>query len=120
MIAKCKLIDMTDNRFRMICVCATIAVVAIAGMIIFSPKKDAAKPHRGPSIGKYVYVDQLNTVHTNRKCSRLNYKGMHSERIKVEDFVFYEYCSYCPKCVTDEDYQTLEQGLQHTATGKNI
>ncbi len=101
---------MTDNRFKWLTGCVVVAVVAIAGMVIFSPDKPTAKPAKEKSgLGEYVYVDNRKIVHADRKCSRLNYKGVRSERYPVHEFKMDEYGSYCPKCVSDEDYEALQQ-----------
>lgn len=68
---------MTDGKFKWLTGCVTVAVVAIAGMVIFSPDKPTAKPAKEKSgLGEYVYVDNRKIVHADRKCSRLNYKGL--------------------------------------------
>lgn len=64
-------------------------------------------------LGEYIYVDPRNIVHVSRKCSKLNYKGWKTKRIKIDDmFFFYQDTpigdiSFCPHCVNDNDYETI-------------
>lgn len=99
---------MTDTRFKWLTGCATIAVVAIAAMYFFAPDKE---PQAQPEdiADKYVYIDQKNIIHTSRKCSRLNYKGMKSTRIKTEDIIPVGKGQLCPKCVSDREYEQLTE-----------
>lgn len=98
---------LTDLRFKWLICCATIAIIAIAAVIINSPDKGRASNHDNEHVGKYVYVDMYNILHTDRKCSRLNYKGMRSKRIKKQDANLYD-VTICPKCVSDEKYEELK------------
>lgn len=97
---------MSDNRFKFLVVIIAIVIVLVAAMYFFAPSK--TKTHnKSEEPLEYVYVDRINIVHADRNCSRLNYKYMTSERIKVVDFRESSDISYCPKCVTDHDFEIL-------------
>lgn len=95
---------MSDTRFKWLTSVIAITIIAMTGIICFSlipPPEKAAKTK------EYVYLDDYGIVHTDRKCSRLNYKGMTSERIKIENFNSANYLDFCPKCVDDKTYESL-------------
>lgn len=98
---------MTDKRFKWLTGCVTVAVIAIAAMIIFSPDKNDRTTRSNKSVGEYVYIDHFDILHADRKCSRLNYKGMTSERIRTEK-VNLDAVTMCPKCVSDDNYKELK------------
>ncbi len=102
-----KLKSMTDTRFKWLSGCVTVAVIAIAGMIIFSPGKSRSSARSERGVGEYVYVDDYGIVHADRKCTRLNYKGMTSERVRVVDFRKNNGLDVCAKCVSDKAYEQL-------------
>ena len=99
--------SMTDTRFKWLSGCVTVAVIAIAGMIIFSPGKSRSSARSERGVGEYVYVDDYGIVHADRKCTRLNYKGMTSERVRVVDFRKNNGLDVCAKCVSDKAYEQL-------------
>lgn len=103
---------MNDTRFKWIVGCCTFAVVAIVGMFLFAPGKSRNEIYGHSRLGEYVYLDLAHIIHVNRKCPKLNYKRWRSERIKVNDLVTSEEMSFCPKCVSDEDYETLNQAAK--------
>lgn len=76
-------------------------------MIIFRPATEDRQERTGSKLGEYIYIDDRGIVHANRKCSRLNYKGMTSHRERTSEFVAGTGNSLCPKCVSDEDYEQL-------------
>lgn len=101
---------MTDNRFKLISILGTIIIISIAAMLILpgklkshSSKSEPAKSAKS----EYVYIDICNILHADRKCSRLNYKGMTSKRVKKTMLLPSEYKSYCPKCVDDDLFSEL-------------
>lgn len=98
---------MNDTRFKFLVTVVAIVFTAIAAMYFFSPDKSSRRTQRDKSLGEYVYIDGMNIVHIDRKCSRLNYKGMRSERVRVSDFAPSEYELYCPKCVDDQNFEKL-------------
>lgn len=77
--------SMTDTRFKWLTGCVTVAVIAVAAMMVFSPRHTRTATHDSSKLGEYIYIDEDNIVHADRGCSRLNYKGMtsHRERVKV-------------------------------------
>lgn len=84
----------------------TVAIIAIAAMIIFSPDKSGRTTRSNKHVGEYVYVDRYDILHVDRKCSRLNYKGMESGRIKTQK-INLSNVTLCPKCVSDDNYEEL-------------
>ncbi len=100
---------MTYRRFKWLsgCIVAGIVVVTIAGMLIFSHHSRPASSRKQDKIGEYVYIDRLGILHANRKCSRLNYKGMTSYRLRVSEGYSHDRELICPKCVSDEMYEAL-------------
>ncbi len=97
----------SDTRFKWIVTATSIVIIAIAGMIIFRPDTEARQKQTDSKLGEYIYIDNRGIVHANRKCSRLNYKGMTSYRERISEFVPDIDNSLCPKCVSDEDYEQL-------------
>lgn len=97
---------MTDTRFKWLSGCVTIAIIAIAAMTIFSPDKSGCATRSNKPVGEYVYIDRYGILHSDRKCSRLNYKGMESERIQAQK-INLGAVTMCPKCVSDENYEEL-------------
>ena len=99
---------MTDNRYKWTVAVAAITITVIAAMIIFVPGKHSYENHSKQSaLSEYVYVDRYGIVHADRKCSRLNYKGNKSKRVHTHDFKADENTSFCPKCVSDSEYEDL-------------
>lgn len=78
-----------------------------------------AKSEKGV-LPEYVYIDRMNIIHCNRKCSRLNYKGMKSERCKVYDLEVGRDYSFCPKCVGDISYEYLSDALRRKSGKKSL
>lgn len=101
---------MTDKRFNRLILAASVTVIAVA-FIWKYPDIAKANVSRDAKLSEYVYVDDVDIIHIDRKCSRLNYKGLQSERIKREKLSTYEFklssYSFCPKCVSDKDYEVL-------------
>lgn len=71
-------------------------------------------------IGKYVYVDCFNTIHTDRECvSTLadNPKTKEERMANMQGVQFIDTCDivrdiswqqkFCPKCVDDEAYKRI-------------
>ena len=97
---------MNDVRFKWITGCTTIAVISIAAMILLPPKRSASRQARQKEVGEYVYLEKYrNVIHVDRKCKRLNYKGVESTRIPKEEVR--EDASFCPNCVDDASYKEL-------------
>lgn len=97
-----------DTRFKWLTACIAITIIAVVAIWRFSePKSEAVKTT--DKTGDYVYLDKTGLLHTDRKCSRLNYKWMTSERIKVRDLpsLTIENNKICPKCVSDRQYEIL-------------
>lgn len=97
---------MSNKRYIQLLIAACITTIIVA-FIWKLPDAMKASSTTQTKLGEYVYVDDMNIVHVSRRCSRLNYKGMESDRVKVKDLHKETGVSYCPKCVSDKDYETL-------------
>lgn len=73
----------------------------------FTPSEEKTEKD-SPETTEYIYVDYMGIIHTDRKCSRLNYKGMRSERYKLSDISATYDQSFCPKCVSDKEYEAIK------------
>jgi hypothetical protein len=103
---------MNDTKFKWLVSVVCLTAIIITAIVVITPKllNNRAKKDTDDTLGEYVYVDVYNTIHTDRKCSRLNYKGMMSSRIHVAEIVNYtEDALYCPKCVSDRQYKKLTE-----------
>lgn len=103
---------MSDNRFKWLLVITSLTCIIVAS-IWKHPEVVKANTTNDNKLGEYVYVDPRSIIHVSRKCSKLNYKGWKSKRIKIDD-IYYFYkdtpikdISFCPHCVSDEDYEKL-------------
>lgn len=100
---------MSDKRFMQLLIAACITTVIVA-FIWKLPDAMNAQSKMQTKLGDYVYVDRLQIVHVSRKCQRLNYKGFRSRRIKVAELKHLNgEVSFCPYCVSDKDYEILNQ-----------
>lgn len=71
-------------------------------------------------IGKYLYVEnkaQGYIIHVSKSCANLrNREGAHVpigvEFVKPDDLEPTDLDEYCPRCVSDEDFETLT-GKKH-------
>lgn len=97
---------MTDKRFLwlLIVLCVTAVLVAFIWKLPDAMKASSTMPTK---LGEYVYVDDMGIVHVSRRCTRLNYKGVCSDRVRVSNLRNEENVTYCPKCVSDKDYEKL-------------
>lgn len=104
---------MSDSRYKWTLVVCCITAIAIAFIWKFTDviKADGAKDAK---LGEYIYVDDdYGIIHSSRKCSRLNQKGMGSRRLKLDDMYYFfkdtpvREISFCPKCVSDKDYEKI-------------
>ena len=95
-----------DKRFLWLLIASCVTTVLVA-FIWKLPDAMRAASTMPTKLGEYVYVDDMNIVHVSRRCPRLNYKGMESDRVKVSELHKETAVSYCPKCVSDKDYETL-------------
>lgn len=97
---------MTDKRFLwlLIASCVTIVLVAFIWKLPDVMKASKAMQMR---LGEYVYIDSSHIVHVSRICPKLNEKWTQSDRVKVSELHKETGVSYCPKCVSDKDYETL-------------
>lgn len=96
---------MTDTRFKWTISTTAIVIIAVTAIICFAPKRQTIE--RNAKLGEYVYVDYTGTLHIDRKCKRLNYKGMESvrltlDKVNVGDVIF------CPNCVDDKSYNQIK------------
>lgn len=101
---------MTDTRFKWLVSAVTVCVVAVAAMYFFAPRNASKGEHANNGVGEYVYVDRTNTLHTDRKCSRLNYERMKSSRVGFENLSGAYH--FCPKCVSDYQYEILTERVE--------
>lgn len=100
---------MSDKRYIQLLIAACITTIIVA-FIWKLPDAMTAQSKMQTRLGDYVYVDRLQIVHVSRKCPRLNYKGFKSRRIKVEELKHQNgEVSFCPNCVSDKDYEILNQ-----------
>lgn len=91
----------------MVTVTSAIVITLIAAMIFLPPKINPESPKdQANDIGEYVYVDDWGFVHIDRKCKRLNYKGMSCDRIKRDELKSTD-ANFCTNCVSDEDFEQL-------------
>lgn len=99
---------MTDTRFKWIVVAASVVTIVIAAMVIFRPSIRKEKPReKKPTKLEYVYLQTFpGVIHSDRKCKRLNYKNVASERMNPEE-IHGDY-TFCPYCVDDETYKLLQ------------
>lgn len=88
--------------------CVTVAVVAVAGMIILAPENGRSPVRSEKGVGEYVYIDDYDIVHADRQCSRLNsYKWQPSWRKRTAEFQMGSDYTVCPKCVSDKAYEQI-------------
>ncbi|MDD6007612.1 MAG: hypothetical protein PUC21_09965 [Bacteroidales bacterium] len=94
-------------------------LIAICGMVIlFSCATNVKeKETKEPVIGKYVYIDSQNVLHTKKRC----YRGMtvtdknggkHWKPIEFVDTAcirFGHLRKLCPCCVEEEQYEILNK-----------
>ncbi len=104
---------MKANRLRRVIIGLLLVALGVGGALAFqyyfdSSKVDGKGNRHENDKSEYVYVDRNDIIHADRKCSRLNYKGMRSTRHKISDFRISQYNSFCPKCVSDEEYERLK------------
>ena len=98
---------MTDKRFKWLLIAASLTIFAVAFIWKYPEIAKAHASRDDARLGEYVYVDAHDVVHIDRKCSRLNYKGMRSERVKRESLHRSYDTTFCSKCVSDKDYEEL-------------
>lgn len=119
---------MSNKCYYLLLLVCSLTAIIIAAIWKYP---DAVKAHeaRGDEkLGEYVYLDRFNVIHASRKCSRLNYKANRSERIKLDyvsrlngfeyksdrsrlDGTEHERITFCPKCVSDKDYELLTKRI---------
>lgn len=72
-------------------------------------------------LGEYVYYEpKRGTIHVDRKCKKLNFKGVRCERVKLSEFVTWRekdlsnttINDFCPLCVSDADYEFIMESVQ--------
>lgn len=100
---------MSESRFKFVVGAVCITLIAVIAIWRFSePKLYSSKSTKNDSkLGEYVYVDRREMLHTDRKCSKLNYKGMTSNRISCSDLVGHYFKYICPNCVSDKQYEQI-------------
>lgn len=113
---------MTDGRYRMtvMAVCLTVAASVLIWRLpqICNALKGRGDKPKSETVKEreYVHIGPGDVVHTDRKCSKLNYKGYSSQRIRVNELARYSRISergvsFCPYCVADSDYEVLKKGV---------
>lgn len=95
---------MSDTKFKWIVSAIVIVVISVTLIVRLTPTEKARKS--SPVVGEYVYIDNIDFVHVDRKCKKLNYKGLRSKRVPVDEADL-RGLNYCPYCVSDEDYIIL-------------
>ena len=85
-------------------------IVIIASLVVFL----YASCDKKPKLGKYVYIDRSNTLHTDSKCDAIFcIKGAYPvnfipiERVSTEDWN-----NTCSKCVSDAMYDKIVQNAE--------
>lgn len=107
---------MSDKRFKWLLACGCLTCIIVSFIWKF-PEAVKANTTKDVKLGEYVYVDPRSTIHVNRKCTKLNYKGWKSIRIKVDDLYYYFQdtsigdISFCPHCVNDQNYELLSNSF---------
>lgn len=101
------------NQIKRVAIGLLLVALGAGGALAFQYYFDSSKVDGKGNGGEnnkseYVYVDRNDIIHTDRKCSRLNYKGMRSTRHRISGFWISQYNSFCPKCVSDEEYERLK------------
>lgn len=102
----------SDKKFKWLLIVASLTCIIIA-VVWRYPDTVKANVSKDIKLGEYLYIDPRNNIHVSRKCSKLNYKGWKSRRIKVEDMYFYykdtpiSEITFCPHCVDDKDYEKI-------------
>lgn len=101
-----------DKKFKWLLIVASLTCIIIA-VVWRYPDAVKANATKDIKLGECIYIDRLSKVHVSRKCPKLNYKGLRSKRIKVDDMYFYykdtpiKDISFCPQCVDDKDYEKI-------------
>lgn len=89
--------------------------------------------HQHQEIGKYVYVDCLNTIHVDKSCAS---KLIEKPKTKEERFanmsgvyfidtcdlsngVSYSLYKFCPRCVSDEAYTCLARIMESNSASND-
>ncbi len=98
---------MSDNRFKFQTVVAAMVILLIFGMYFFVSRNSMPCPEKSKKSAEYVYVDMYDIIHADRKCSRLNYKGMKCDRIKISVIDIGNDSQFCSKCVSDKAFDSL-------------
>lgn len=98
---------MSDTRFKWIAGCVTVIIISVTGMFLLA-SKEKQEQRVETEKSDYVYIDRFGILHVDRSCSRLNYKGMQSERYESYLLKPWIFETYCPRCVSDEDYKQLK------------
>ncbi|WP_300613945.1 MULTISPECIES: hypothetical protein [Muribaculaceae] len=109
---------MTDTRFKWLSGCVTVAVIAIAAMIIYKPQGSMTAADDSSNLGEYIYIDEDNIVHTDSGCSRLNNKDMTFYRERLSEYVAEPDNRVCRECVSDEDFKKIEEANKRNYSGQ--
>lgn len=115
---------MSDYRYKWLLIVASLTCIIVA-FIWKYPDAVKANATKDAKLGEYVYVDTRSTIHVNRKCSKLNYKGWKSKRITIDDMYLYfkdtpmNDISCCPHCVNDKDYEAILNSFASQLARKN-
>ncbi len=76
-------------------------------------KKEKNNPETSITIGKYVYIDEEDCLHTKRTClfTRIIInEEVKSCAVKFVDTSVYRGCTrFCASCVNDETYDALKE-----------
>jgi hypothetical protein len=100
---------MNDNKFKWLVSSVCLTAILITAIVVIVPKMFNSRHQTSEkSIGEYVYIDDNAILHTDRSCSRLNYKDMYSVRMKTALATKDDYDTFCPKCVSDKQYEKFQ------------
>lgn len=98
---------MIDPRFKWLTGCISVTIIMMTFAIVYVSIWSNNNKSTSNDIGDYVYLDKTRTLHCDRECSRLNYKGMLHARILLENLRGIEVRVICGKCVNDGQYERL-------------
>lgn len=106
---------MTDTRFKFLVISICITVLGIVGIWRFSNPNlyKSISLKQSDKLGEYVYLDRYSQLHSDRKCSKLKFKGMTSERIPVNDLSKVSYKNICSNCVSDKQYESIIESFSN-------
>ena len=73
-------------------------------------------------LGKYVYVDALNVLHIDNKCSKImNVNGVAPiEMYPVKCIEYSVWNKICSNCINDDDYEKIQEEIRNNVKEKEF